>query len=94
MLKALKNFFTGSSETSPGDNPTFIRLVQIMESDQVFRQTILKIINLDSFQRTSMINSIISDMQLKNAPKDHQQTLKALTDDGTCRQIRNLIQKQ
>lgn len=76
---------------SPSENPTFIRLVQLMQKDPKFREVILLIINLDSFNRSSMINTLIHEQKLKGVPEEHLATLKFLADDDICKKIKSLL---
>ena len=89
----LKRFFQNEpSNASPSKNDTFIRLVQLIDRDEGFRESILRIINLDPFQRASFINTMVDELSLKkSAPKEHIQALKILTQDQVCQQIKALI---
>ena len=78
---------------APGEDQTFIRLVQLIEEDPEFNRLLLKIINMDSFNRCSMLNSIIHQQGLKGANAEHLQALKYLTDDRVCEKIKALVKQ-
>ncbi len=89
MLKELKELFE-KKHNSPSNNESFVRLIQLMDADKGFQAMILKLINLDSFNRSSKINSIISDLKLQKAPSDHIQILNDLIDDEICEKIKSM----
>ena len=93
FLEALRSPSVDVREVSgvPGEDPTFVRLVQLVNTDEDFRAMIMKVIALDSFNRSSMVNSIIDQQRLRGASPEHLQVLKYLTDDTVCQKIKALI---
>ncbi|MBF0442609.1 MAG: hypothetical protein HQK54_11940 [Oligoflexales bacterium] len=94
----LKNLLVSDADPDnrnavPADDQTFIRLIQLINEDQGFSEMIMKIINMDSFNRASMLNSIIHEQGLKGANAEHLQVLKYLTDDVVCEKIKDLVKR-
>ena len=76
--------------SSIANNPDFIRLVQLINEDSEFSKMVLGVINLETFHRQSMMNSIISSAKLKGAPEEHIKTLMLLMDHDVCKKIKEV----
>lgn len=66
---------------SAGDDDTFIRLIQIARQDPEIRRKILGILQMDSFNRKSALNTFIQQMQIKGAPRDFVSAVACFLDD-------------
>lgn len=76
-----------------GDNPTFIRLVQLIQSDQGTRDLFLKILKMDPFTRSGFIGDRIKAMKTERAPEEHIKAMEALSEPAVCQKLAELMDK-
>ncbi len=92
IVRKIKKLFNddspADSQGAPARDENFIRLIQLMNEDEGFRTMLLKIIDLDQFNRSSMLNTIIHQQKIKGANEEHLQLLKYLTDEQICKKIK------
>ncbi len=76
------------------DNESFVRLIQLAWDDEDIRTELVKILKLDSFNRTSLLNTYIDKMRLQGLPEDFINTLGYLRDDDIANQVFQAIQSK
>jgi len=69
------------------DNEHFVNLVQLMQDDSSLRDMLLPLLNLDSFNRNSALNSWLEELKLQNAPTEIISALACLVDDAVAAKI-------
>ena len=67
-----------------GDNQTFVTLVAAAREDPQLSHSLLAVLNLPSFQRQSLLNSIVQEMRLRSEAADLIAAVAALRDDGVA----------
>lgn len=92
FFQRIKNIFSDGDQ-NPGENQSFIRVLQVMQEDADFKNQVMKIVELDSFSRASLLNSIIHEIRLKNAPKEHILVFEYLMDDRICEQVKKILRE-
>lgn len=85
-LKDILDFFV-KEDQSPGANPSFIRLVQIMREDRSFRDMVYHLIERPEEEKQALIERLIFDMAKNKAPREHIEVLKILTDPEICQKV-------
>ena len=76
---------TSHKKTTPiTENETFIRLIQAAQDDPEFRMQIVSILSLDSFNRKSVLNTLIDNMRLNNESEDLIEAFASLRDDDVA----------
>ncbi|SMF47519.1 hypothetical protein [Pseudobacteriovorax antillogorgiicola] len=93
MLQFIKRLFT-SDQSNPGQNPDFIRLVQMTRDDPSFRATIEQVVNLPSTNRNVFLDQRIATLRAKSAPAEHIHIFACLKDDKICEQLRAISLNQ
>lgn len=92
IIRKFKNLImnesTVDSQGGPASDENFIRLIQLMNQDEGFRAMLLKVIDLDQFNRSSMLNTIIHQQKIKGTSEEHLQLLRYLTDEQVCKKIK------
>ena len=73
------------------NNESFILLIQLAKEDKKIKDRILMILKLDSFNRISLLNTFISEMSLKSAPKDFVEAFAYLEDDNIADEAIKII---
>ena len=73
------------------DNESFILLIQLAKENKKIKDRILMILKLDSFNRISLLNTFISEMSLKGAPKDFVEAFAYLKDDTIANEAIKII---
>ena len=73
------------------DNESFVVLIQLAKEDEKIKERIIAILKLDSFNRISLLNTIISEMDLKGAPKDFVEAFSYLKDDNVASRAIEII---
>lgn len=66
---------------SIAENETFVRLIQAAQDDPEFREKLIAILSLDSFNRKSVLHAFIDTMQRDSVPKDLIAAMAGLLDD-------------
>lgn len=82
------------NEPSVGDNPTFVRLIQVAREDREMRDVLVNILSLDDFNRKSSLNSLIEEMKMKSAPPDFIEAIACLRDQDVAEQALKLFEEQ
>lgn len=76
---------------SVSDNESFVSLIQLAKEDKEIKNRILMILKLDSFNRISLLNTFISEMNLKGAPEDFVEAFFYLKDDSVANEAIKII---
>ncbi|MCK4797651.1 MAG: hypothetical protein KAT05_09730 [Spirochaetes bacterium] len=75
------------------ENEAFITLIEIAKEDKKIKNMLLPILRLDHFNRKSVLNTYISKMKLKNAPKNFTEAISYLLDDEIANKVLEIIEK-
>lgn len=76
---------TSHKKTTPvTENETFIRLIQAAQDDPDFRTQIVSILTLNSFNRKSVLNTIIDSMRLNNVSEELIEAIASICDDDVA----------
>jgi hypothetical protein len=81
-----------SSKPTVGDNQAFVTLVAAAREDRELSRSLLAILGLPSFQRRSLLNSMIQQMTLRSERADLIAAVSALLDDGVAAEAAKLIE--
>ena len=79
------------SDKSVGDNEAFVKLIQVAKEDRSIHKTLVTILSMEPFQRTSAIGSLVEEMQLKGAPKTFVAAIANLKDDKVADKVLELL---
>lgn len=71
-------------ERSISENETFVRLIQAAQDDPEFREKLIAILSLDSFNRRSVLNAFIDNMRRDSVPEDMIAAMSGLLDDDVA----------
>ena len=74
-----------------GENENFVALIQAAMEDSEMRKQILAIVQLDSFNRVSLIGTYVSSLQFKGAPPEIIEALNCLNDDKIAEKTREIL---
>jgi hypothetical protein len=88
----VKRFDKKKSRTV-GDNETFVNLMRVAREDPDIRRVILNILTQSSFNRHSMLNTLIAELKLKSAPDDFIEAFASLLDDEVARRASELLKE-
>ncbi len=75
---------------SVADDEDFIRFMQVAREDPEIHKRLISILSQDDFNRQSLLNTWIADLELQNAPAELRRTLTYLLDgevSGTALQL-------
>ena len=82
----------GKAKRSPGDDETFVRIIQVAGEDPEIREQILRILSMDAFNRKSALNTFIGEMRLKGAPRDFVSAIACFLDNGVAEKALAILQ--
>lgn len=80
-------------ERSIAENETFVRLIQAAQDDPKFREKLIAILSLDSFNRKSVLNAFIENMQRDSVTEDLIAAMADLLDDEVAELALKVIEK-
>ena len=66
------------------ENETFIRLIQAAQDDPEFREKLITILSLDSFNRKSVLHAFIENMHRDNVSDEMITAMEGLLDDDVA----------
>jgi len=69
-------------------------LIHVMRNDPVINSEVIKILNLDSYHRRSVLNNWLEQLRLRKAPENLISALCYLFDDKIAREVLALINKR
>ena len=72
------------SKPTVGDNETFLTLVLAAREDPALSHSLLAVLSLPSFQRQSLLSSILQEMTLRSEEAELIAAVAALRDDGVA----------
>jgi len=79
------------SKPTVGDNEAFVTLVAAAREDRELLRTLSTILSLPTFQRHSLLNSMIQEMVLRSEEADLVAAVSALLDDDVAAKAAELI---
>jgi len=82
----------GRSKPTVGDNHAFVTLVAAAREDREFSRSLATILRLSSFQRQSLLNSMIQEMMLRSENADLIAAVSVLLDDAVAAKAAELIE--
>jgi len=74
-----------------GENENFVALIQAAMEDSEMRRQLLAIVQLDSFNRASLLGTFISSLQFKGAPSELIEALNCLKDEMIAKKTREIL---
>jgi len=80
-----------SAAPAVGDNQAFVTLVDAAREDRELARRVSAILRLPSFQRHSLLNSMVQEMTLRSEKADLIAAVSALLDDGVAEKVAELI---
>jgi hypothetical protein len=80
-----------TSKPTVGDNEAFVTLVSAAREDRELRRTLSTVLNLPTFQRHSLLNSMIQEMVLRSEETDLIAAVSSLLDDDVAAKAAELI---
>lgn len=95
-MKIIEKVMTLINKTSrSGDSITepFVTLMQLAQEDREIKETLMAILSKDEFNRTSILNTYIEEMQLKGAPKSFISAIACLLDEGVAQKAYTVLQE-
>jgi hypothetical protein len=82
------------SKPAVGDNQSFLTLVVAAREDPDLAYSLLAVVSLPSFQRQSLLNTIIQEMTLRAEEPDLIAAVAALRDDGVAAKVAEVLGKE
>jgi hypothetical protein len=79
------------SKQTVGDNEAFVTLVSAAREDRDLQRTLSRILSLPTFQRNSILSSMIQEMVLRAEEADLIAAVSALLDDDVAAKAAELI---
>jgi hypothetical protein len=76
------------------DFELFKKLVIVMRDDPLINEKIISILQMDSFQRRTVLNNWLEQLQIRNASKNLLHALSYLFDDSVAEKVLTLINKR
>ena len=67
------------------------KLIRVMRQDPLINKKVIKMLNMKSYQRRSVLNNWLEQLRRKNAPEHLKQALSCLFDDRNAHDILTLI---
>ena len=77
-----------------GDNEAFVGLVLEACRERDFRVQLEAILRQNSFNRQSLLNTMIGDARMQGADADFVDALAALTDDAVAARVLDLLTQE
>jgi hypothetical protein len=81
-------------KTSVEKTEPFITLIRVAQEDPEIRQQLLAILSQSSFNRTSILNSYIEDLRLKQAPEEFTVAIACLLDDDIAQKALDILKEK
>lgn len=77
-----------------GQDESFVRLVRVAQEDPEIRRRLIAILSMPAKQRNPMLQSYISEMQIKQLPKDFIAAVSCLLADDVARAVFDTLCEQ
>lgn len=81
---------TEKTETA-GENENFVALIQAAIENSMMKKQILAIVQLDSFNRASLLGTYVTSLQLQGAPSELIEALNCLKEDVIAEKTREIL---
>ena len=81
---------TEKTETA-GENENFVALIQAAIENSRMKKQILAIVQLDSFNRASLLGTYVTSLQLQGAPSELIEALNCLKEDVIAEKTREIL---
>ena len=78
-------------QKSVSNNEMFVTLIRVAREDEDIKNRLVRILSLDSFNRTSTLNTFIDELRLKNAPPIITEAISYLLDDTLAAKVLKTI---
>ena len=75
------------------ENEAFVNMLATALDDEAIRNRLIRILEQESFQRQSLINTFTTELMLKKAPRDFIGALSSLADDKIAAQALAVLRK-
>ena len=85
----LQNLFTSERRTEP-----IIKLINVIQNDSIINNRVKKMLELDSFNRRTVLNRWLEQLQRKSASENLREALSCLFDDKVAKKVLALINKR
>lgn len=72
----------------------FVTLIQVALEDEQIRKQILAIVRLDSFNRQSLLNSLLRTLTLSGAPPELIRILGYLREDDIAQKTKEFLEEE
>ena len=79
------------SKPTVGDNPAFVTLMAVVREDPELSRSLSMVLSLPSFQRQSLLNSMIQEMTMRSEQADLIAAVSALLDDAVAAKAAEMI---
>ena len=67
------------------------KLIQVIRDDPVINEKVIKMLQMDSYQRRAVLNNWLEQLRRNNAPQKLMQSLSCFFDDSIAEKVRILI---
>ena len=72
---------------------SFIKLIQIMENDAIINEKVTEMLQLESYERRSVLNDWLKQLRNRHASENLLNALSCLFNDKTAAEVLFLINK-
>ncbi|UCG81716.1 MAG: hypothetical protein JSV60_05425 [Desulfobacterales bacterium] len=73
------------------EDEAFVTLIRVAQEDADVRNQLLAILSLDRFNRESVLNTLVDDLRLKEAPKELVSAIASLLDDDVAKKTLEIL---
>ena len=70
---------------------SFEKLIQVMRDDPLINEKVIQVLQLNSFQRRSVLNSLLEQLRIHHASENLMSALSCLFDDKIAVEVLTLI---
>ncbi len=75
-------------------NETFVGLIRLAQEDRETREKLVAILSLDSANRKSAINTFVSEMTLKRAPREFVEAIASFLNDEVAAKALSILRME
>ncbi len=76
------------------DNETLVTLIRVAQEDREIRGQLIAILQQPAFHREWLLNSLITDLTIKDAPSEFISAIACLVDDKIAEKAFQMIKDQ
>ena len=80
-----------SRSTGPSDNEDFLRLIQLAKEDEDLKSWLVSLAEMEDFDRHSVIQGKVDELNLKEAPQEHIHIFKCLMEQKIIEKLRGIL---